>query len=151
MFHAKKNSKNLTPNLVCTLLGDCTSQHGLSFKARGWILLHKANLKTLVCISLGDRTMASVSKLGVWNFACSPYTRGRLVISHINLASLASPAVYRTEDASFCYFEFWSSKSHIRKHFPRFGLKSKLAQRPRFRGTGDLRSDLRGRPRPKKA
>ena len=33
-FAAKKKSRNLTPNLVCTLLGDRTIHHGLSFKAR---------------------------------------------------------------------------------------------------------------------
>ena len=70
-----------------------------------------------------------------------------LVIGSRYPASAASKAV----EPGCLNLLFWVSKNRRSKHFSRFGLKSKLAQRPRFWGMGDHRCNLRGHPTPKRA
>ena len=60
------------------------------------------------------------------------------------------PASAASEAVSW-YVLFVMSKNHRLKRFLRSWLKSKLAQRPRIKRPGELRSDLRGHLRPKVA
>ena len=84
-----------------------------------------------VCHFLCHLCTASVSKLRGWNFACGlhSWVMRALVLGRSRPASAASEAVS-------WYVLFGVSKNHRRKHFLRSWLKSKVAKRPRFCGTG---------------
>ena len=113
-----------------------------SFEARRLKLGLHGKPKNCVCPLLCHRTMATVSKLGGRNFACSPYSWGFGL-----LAIEIRPPRPPRPSADLRYFR--CQKSIEGGIFRGCVMNPKLLSDLDLGGPGDLRSDLRGHPRPR--